>query len=142
MTSINDRLDVFAEWWDHEEGDRLVGVVVDRDRRDGEFGAYHVLTVRVREEGSTEKGGQPIPVGEERAFHANSTVAASETQKQDPQPGDTFGVKYHGVRAGGREGRGYRLYKMAVEKPGGEPQPEQPQPELRGMLADSDELPF
>jgi hypothetical protein len=117
MRTLAERLDTFADWWQHEEGDKLFGVVTDVDTRHSEFGTYAIVTVLVEEPGSTESPKdetphQPIQVGQERAFHASSTVAKNEVEKRDPQAGDSFGVAYHGIP----EGRDFKLYKIIVEK--------------------------
>ena len=100
-----------AEWWEHEEGDRLIGVVVDRGTRLSEFGAYEVISVEVTE-ASTEKGGKKIPVGEERAYHASSSIGKQDVPKLDPRIGDGFGVKYLGVP----EGKDYKLYRHRLDR--------------------------
>jgi hypothetical protein len=140
MRTISERLDSFAAWWEHEKGDKLFGVVTDVDTRHSEYGEYRIVTVLVEEPGSTEKGGEPIAVGEERGFHASSTVAKNEVEKKDPQPGDSFGVAFHGVP----EGKDFKLYKIIVEKTvTGEPANElEPAAEPVASAEPDDDLPF
>jgi len=120
-----------AEWWEHEEGDKLVGTVVDRSTRVSEYGPYEIVTVEAEGE-STEKSGKPIPEGEERAYHANSTIGKTDVPKLDPRVGDSFGVKYLGVP----QGKDYKLYRHRLERR--TPEPAAVAPELE----QGDEIPF
>ena len=101
MRSIEDRLDGgYPEPWKPKPGDKLVGVVVDLDERDSQYGdsSYPIVTV------------QPDD-GTETAFHAFHTVARNELAKQRPQIGDRIGIAYHGMP----EGKSYESYRIVVE---------------------------
>jgi hypothetical protein len=112
MTSLAERLDNVPEWWNHEPGDKLIGVVTEIDVYTGEYGAYPIVTVLVDDQGSTEQGGQPIPVGAERAFHAHATVAKAEIARRNLATGDRLGVAFHGVP----EGKSFKRYRLIVER--------------------------
>lgn len=137
MSSLADSLDRDpAEWWEHEEGDKLIGSVVDRSTRTSEYGPYEIVTI-VAEEGSTEKGGKAIPVGDERSYHANSTIGKQDVASMNPQVGDDFGVKYLGIPTG----KDYKLFRHRMDRkvavPVGAPAPAaNPEP-----VAD-DDVPF
>jgi hypothetical protein len=97
MASIDDRLDAATAGWKPTAGDKLIGVVVDIDERDGGYGMYPVVTVM------TDDGNQ-------FAFHAFHTVAKSELAKARPVIGDNIGIKYLGKP----EGKNYESYRVTV----------------------------
>lgn len=113
--SINDRLNSNSESWRGEPGDMLSGSVIGLSSNDGGFGVYKVVTVEITEEGSTEQGGKPIPVGDERSFHAFHTVAANTIADSGISVGYLFGVKYHGKREG-RDGNEFHSYRIVIER--------------------------
>lgn len=88
----------FAEAWRPKPGEHLIGTVTGVDERDGDYGAYPVITVR------TETG--------ELAWHAFHTVARNELAKLRPEVGDEIGVRYGGKDAE----KGYARYRVKVRK--------------------------
>lgn len=97
MTTVHDRLDRdFAAGWKPKAGDKIVGVVVDVTERDGSYGRYPIVTIRV--EG-----------GDELGVHAFHEVLQSELAKVAPKPGDELGIAYLGKHAE----RGYHRYRVA-----------------------------
>jgi hypothetical protein len=120
MSNLALRLDSDAAWWQHEPDDKLVGRIVDRDtyypKPDPNTGKvyepYPTVTVLVEEPGSTENGGEPIPVGSERIFGARRSIPREEIEKKDPQVGDRIGVAYRGIP----DGKEYHLYKVLVDR--------------------------
>lgn len=116
--TLEERLNASAEAWRSEQGDKMLGTVVDLDTRDSEYGTpYPIVTVLVEGGTSTEKGGTPIQAGVERAWHAFHTVARNELKKQRPQVGDRIGVVDNGIsepKAAGMSGA--HLYKVVVER--------------------------
>ena len=102
MTSLEERLDSFADPWKPNAGEKLVGTVVDLDERDGEFGKYPIVTVRTGE-------------GDDLAFHAFHTVARNELAKQRPQVGERIGIAYRGKPVG----KTYESYRIIVDRDGG-----------------------
>ncbi len=106
MTSIEDRLDSFAEAWrPTTPGDKIVGRVVDIDMRDSDYGdPYPIVTVETDD-------------GAELAFHGFHTVARRELAKKKPQIGDRIGIAYHGKGEPAKAGMsGAELYKIIVER--------------------------
>jgi len=120
MSSLHDLIDVKAEKWEHEPDDKLVGEILARSSYVGDKGyePCQLLTILVDEPGSTEAGGQPIPIGAERLFYASRTVPRSAVEEQDPRGGDRIGIKYFGeVRD-----KGYFDYKIRVLRAAGRPE--------------------
>lgn len=105
MSSLEDRLDSTSEPWKPNEGDKLIGTVVDIDERDGGYGSYPIIVVL------TDSGDQ-------LAFHAFHTVAKSELAKARPVVGDRIGVKYLGKP----EGKNYESYRITVARDDGRQQ--------------------
>lgn len=97
MSTVQDQLDRdFAPGWKPKAGDKLVGVVVDVTERDGSYGRYPIVTIRVED-------------GDELAVHAFHEVLQSELAKVAPKPGDELGIAYLGKH----EERGYHRYRVA-----------------------------
>jgi len=114
MNTLTERLDNgFAEAWRPKAGDRLIGKIVGLDTRLSTYSEepYPIVTVEA-EDGSTE-AGQPIPAGEERAWHCFDTVPRNELRKARPQPGERVGAAFHGKHAE----RGYNLWRIVVDRP-------------------------
>jgi hypothetical protein len=111
MSTVADRLDVDAEPWLPQPGDKLIGVVLELDvRQDSEYEPYPIVTVQV-DEPSTEAGGAAIPLGAQRSF-AFHTVAKTELERKAPKPGDLLGIAYRGRD----EEKGYERYRLLVER--------------------------
>lgn len=97
--SLDERLDMHAEAWQPDPGDKLIGEVIDVDTRETEYGVYPIVTVRTDE-------------GDELAIHGYHTVLKREFSKARPGVGERIGVKYLG-----KHERGYEAYKVVREKP-------------------------
>jgi hypothetical protein len=105
-----DALDHKAIAWRSQEGDTLIGIVVDRyDREgimknDGTVPLYPVIEVR-------------IASGDVIAFHAFHTAAHSQIDKRNPQPGDRIAVRRLGEVSSPVKGRqAYTDYNIVVRK--------------------------
>jgi hypothetical protein len=145
MKNLALRLDSDAEWWQHSPGDKLVGRLVDRDtyypKPDPTTGKvydpYPTVTVLVEEPGSTENGGEPIPVGAERIFGARRSIPRDEIEKKDPQVGDMIGIAYRGIP----EERMYHFYKILVDR-AARPEPVDEPAETEEGGDAGDDIPF
>lgn len=98
MSSLEDRLDSYAEAWRPKAGEKIVGEVIDVDSRTTEYGTYPIVTLRTDE-------------GTELAIHGFHTVLKSEFSKARPEVGDRIGVKYLGKH----EPR-YESYRVVRER--------------------------
>jgi hypothetical protein len=95
MTTIHDELDrEFAPAWKPQPGDKLAGVVTDLSTREGQYGAYPIITIR------SEDG--------EHAVHAFHEVLQNELARVAPKVGDGIGVKYIGKDLD----KGYHRYRV------------------------------
>jgi hypothetical protein len=103
------RLDITPEKWDYETGDVLIGRVIDVGTWSGEYGESPTVTVLVDEAGSTEQGGNPIPLGAERIIYCSPTVVRNEIEKQSPRNGDRLAVKFRGDHP-----NGYKDFRVIV----------------------------
>lgn len=140
--NIFDRLESNSEAWRPEQGDLLVGVVVALGSNDGGFGPYTVVTVEIDADGATEGGGNPIPVGDERAWHAFHTVAANELEKLAVRVGDRIGAKYLGVQTA-KDGETQFHHWRIVSEPATRPdEPETAVDASPPADPESDEIPF
>jgi hypothetical protein len=110
--TIADLVDSFPEAWFHEPGDKLVGDIIEIGTGENEYGTYDLITVLVTEPGSTERGGQAIPVGSLRVWHAFDTVPKNELKKRSPRVGDRIAIKDFGVR----DGKHYKAYRIIVQR--------------------------
>ena len=99
MSTISDRLDLFAEARRPDKGDKLIGEVIDVDRRVGDYGAHPVVTIRDAS-------------GREHAVHVFHAVAKSELANVRPAIGDEIGVAYHGEHPQKK----YEMYKVVSAK--------------------------
>ncbi len=140
--SLEDRLGTFAEAWKPSKGDKLIGVVIDIDMRESDYGEpYPIVTVE-RDDGT------------EVAFHGFHTVARRELKKKQPQVGDRIGIGYHGRGEAAKAGMsGAELYKIIIqreEKPtvdwSAVPDDEETDSETRAKLTEweeaGDDIPF
>jgi hypothetical protein len=113
MSDLMDRLDApDARKWEHEEGDVLVGTIVNLGTFTGDYGTSRTVTVDP-EDGTTESGSA-LTEKESLIFYASASVAANELEAAGPKIGDRIGIKYHGTRPG-KSGNDYKLYRIAVE---------------------------
>ena len=111
--TLADRVDSFPDPWLPEPADKLVGEIIELAVADKGFGPYSLITVFVTES-STERGGNVVPAGSVRVWHAFGTVPVNELKKLMPRVGDRIAVKYFGVRDG-RDGP-YKAYRIIVER--------------------------
>ena len=77
---LSNMLDSFPEGWRPNPGDKLIGVVVGLETRDGGHGEYPIVSVRSDD-------------GHDRAFHAFHTVVRSELEKLDGEH-DNSGIPF------------------------------------------------
>lgn len=105
---IDSLLDMDIKGWRPEEGDKLIGTVVNVEVA-GEsttFGAYPLLTIR------RDQTGELVNV---HAFH---TVLRHELGKRQVGMGDRIGIKYLGL-ASVESALPYENYRVVVEPQGG-----------------------
>lgn len=96
MSKLQDELERdYAPAWEPDEGDSLIGTVVDVTERDGAYGAYPIVTLRTE-------------AGDELAVHAFHEVLQGELAKVAPKPGDELGIRY----VGKHPERGYHRYRV------------------------------
>src|SRR5262245_36561645 len=107
--SLSEQLDTDdSERWEHVEGDRLLGTLVELGSWSGEFGDS--LTVTVETAPGSTSNGEPIKAGERRILYASRTVLAKKLEELEPKVGDRLGVLYKGLVAGGaNEYHGYSV---------------------------------
>ena len=139
-----------AEAWISKSGDKLIGMVIDRDTRTGgTFGDYEIVTVEVTEP-STEDGGSAIEVGAARAVHCFGTILSDRVEKLNPREGDVIGFKNNGVSDKAKPGQSpAKLYKVKLFSRAElgyeelEPEPVQSAPEpVQSTVAVSNESSF
>jgi hypothetical protein len=113
-SEMMDALDHKPIAWRSQEGDTLIGVVVDRYERegitkdDGTVPLYPVIEVR-------------IASGDILAFHAFHTAAHSQIARRNPQPGDRIAVRRLGEIESPVKGRkAYTDYSIVVRKAPGD----------------------
>ncbi len=103
MNSITDELDrEYAPAWRPDPGDKLIGIVVAIDDRDGGYGPYKILTIRQDD-------------GEELAWHAMHDVAKSKVAEENPKVDDQIGAKYRGFTAKQDASGKYHDYALVVK---------------------------
>jgi hypothetical protein len=114
MTSINleDLVENFAEPWVYEDGDKLIGRIVANSTSESDFGPFEMLEIEVTAS-STEAGGQPIPIGQVRAWSAFGTVPGNELRRQPHRVGDEIGCKFFGERKT-RAGAAYKAWRIII----------------------------
>ena len=109
MTTDTDMLDeldeepVIAEAWiPDQEGDTIIGTVESVTQRDGEHGMYTIVTIQTDD-------------GELVAVHGFGTVLAGHIEKDKPQSGDRYAIRYAGERAS-KNGRTYKDWRTAIRR--------------------------
>jgi hypothetical protein len=120
---LPERLDIEAEKWTHEPGDKLYGRIIELGTYSGEYGSSETIALLVNEEGATEEGGKPIPLESERIFYASRTVPARWVAENTLSVGDWLGVKYKGV-PNGKEYHDYRFVHEPAQPTEGAAEPE------------------
>ena len=110
--SLADLLDIVAQPWFPEPGDLLGGEIIELETTDRGWGPYPVVTVRVTEARSTERGGNAVSVGSVRVWHAFGAVAKNKLKEQRSRVGDQLVARDLGVRPG----KSYRDWQVKVVK--------------------------
>lgn len=107
-----DKLDEkFAKGWKPDEGDTVMGIVEGLSSRDGKWGAYPIVTIRVAE---GDEGSEAL-TGERLAVHGNARALQGEIEDKDPERGDFIIVRYDGQRTS-KSGNDYAAYSLVVLK--------------------------
>jgi hypothetical protein len=102
MANLADRLDVTAEAWRPEVGEKLIGVVVDLDERISSYdGATKYPVVTVQDDAGTCL-----------AWHAFHAVARAQLAQAAPVIGDRIGIKFSGKHPE----KGYALWVVRVDR--------------------------
>jgi hypothetical protein len=133
---LRDRLDQVVTSWQPEQGDQIIGTVIELGWRDTEHGGYRLVTIRVDEEGATQDG-EPIGVGEERCWHAFGAVPKRELKRLQPRVGDRIAARKLGMQAG--KGNEFMGWTIVAERDG---KPLEPKPDTQPIAAaePSDEI--
>jgi hypothetical protein len=98
-------------WICAEEGDEIVGQVVDLDSAwsDVKNGFYPLITLKV-------ESGTGYAAGTELKVHAMPTVLFNEVVKRQPMPGETIKIIYTGTGEPSRKGRsGAELFQLRIK---------------------------
>lgn len=120
-TDQDDMLDELDEepayadaWIAENEGDTIIGEVVNVSERDGEYGRYTIVTIL--------PDGQDTPL----AVHCTGSVLTGRVQEDNPQAGDRYAIRYAGKRDS-KNGRTYKDWRTALRRgpfiPADKPQP-------------------
>lgn len=107
MASIRDRISRDAEPWKPDEGDFVIGVVLDVQTREGEYGDYLLVTLETDD-------------GREVEVHGFHTTLRNELMKLDPRVGDELAVRYLGKKTSAT-GASYYAYRVVIERGGDSP---------------------
>jgi hypothetical protein len=99
LVSVEDRLDRQPTAWRPDEGDRLIGTVVEVGERESNYGGTYPIVVVENDAGT------------EVVVHAHHVVLRDELAQQRPRRGDRIGIRYLGRDAD----RGYERYRVVVE---------------------------
>lgn len=98
-----DQEPVIAEAWIPEnEGDTIIGIVESVSTREGEHGDYTIVTIQTDD-------------GELLAVHGFGMVLAGHLDKDRPQTGDRYAIRYAGER-GSKNGRTYKDWRTAIRR--------------------------
>jgi hypothetical protein len=109
-----DQLDEkFAEGWKPDAGDEIMGVVETLSTREGKWGAYPIVTVRVAE---GDEGAEKL-TGERRAIHGNARALQGQIEEKDPQRGDFVICRFDGQKVS-KAGNDYAAYSLVVLQAG------------------------
>lgn len=104
MLNELDQEPVIAEAWIPDtEGDTIIGLVETVTlRTDGDYDPYHVVVIKTDD-------------GELAAVHGFGTVLAGHIDRDKPQPGDRYAIRYAGERAS-KNGRTYKDWRTAIRR--------------------------
>lgn len=108
MSSLQDRLNRNPEPWKPEEGDSVLGTVLEVNMRDGGYDEYPVVALETED-------------GREMEVHAFHTSLKNDVMKLELRPGDEFGCRYLGKRTSAT-GASYYAYRV-VHSRGDNPEP-------------------
>lgn len=127
MSSLADRIDNDVEAWIPNDGDKLVGKLLEVSTREGDYGEYPYLEVET-------------PEGEFKAVHGYHTVLKNEIASKKPRVGDDIAIKYFGKVVGKKtDSKGkpveFEKYRLLVEHATGAVET----PDWESMKADADE---
>jgi len=109
--------EVEARKWEYEEGDTLVGRVLDIIDGSGDYGPYKGYVVAPEAEFTTEDGGNSDAVSEDDPliFYVNENSAAKRSiPATGIAVGDRLGVKFVGEREA-KSGRMFKKFNVKVE---------------------------
>jgi hypothetical protein len=115
----NEEGQIDSRKWEFEEGDRLVGIVVDTYEADGEYGPYTGYVVEPEPEHTTEAGGDSSAVSKDDplVWYVNDNSAAARSiPRAGIEVGDRLGVKYVGIETAKKSGREFKKFNVKVEK--------------------------
>lgn len=106
---VVDLLDAIDEsgaspWIAENSGDGVQGIVTSVSTMPSDYSDKPVPVIEVKD-----------AAGQEWSIRGYASVLQSEIEKADPQPGDTFAVKYFGKKEG-KGGNSYHHYKVAIRK--------------------------
>jgi hypothetical protein len=118
--SFIDSLDqeVEARKWEYEEGDTLVGRVLDIFEGTGDFGPYKGYVVSPEPEHTTEDGNnEAVQEDDPLVWYVNDNSAAKRSiPASGINVGDRLGVKYVGERQS-KGDRTFKKFNVKVESP-------------------------
>lgn len=101
--SIQDRLNRETETAKLEEGESVIGTLLDLALRDSDYGdPYPVVTLETAD-------------GREVDVHGYHSVLRNRLLELDPRPGDKLGIKCLGKRTG-KSGTAYMDYRVVIER--------------------------
>jgi hypothetical protein len=109
--------EVEARRWEYDEGDTLVGKVIDVFEGDGDYGPYKGYVVAPEAEFTTEDGGNSDAVSEDDPliWYVNDNSAAKRSiPASGISIGDRLGVKYVGERES-KGGRTFKKFNVKVQ---------------------------
>jgi len=110
--------EVEARKWEYDEGDTLVGTVVDVFDGDGDYGPYKGYVVEPEVDNTTEEGSSDtIAADDPLVWYVNENSAARRSiPGTGISVGDRLGVKYVGERDA-KNGRTFKKFNVRVAKP-------------------------
>ncbi len=85
-------------------GEKVIGPIVEIDTRESQYGEYPLIII--------DAGDHEV------AVHGFGAVLQRELARKAPKVGDRIAIAYHGVAAD----KGYKLFRVAVER--AEPEPD------------------
>jgi hypothetical protein len=98
-----DNWDGYPPAWKPQEGEILVGTILQYDTGESTFGPVHTCIIETEE-------------GERLSLWLSSTVLLSQFRRYRPKIGERIGIKYQGKD----QAKGYHRYRLVVDRPGEE----------------------